>query len=90
MLGGARWVRGNPKINLRAVADVAYTHDLSLVVDNTIATPYLIKPFELPTRQSVRQRRRSCTLVVRAAFSPSSSQAASTAFQVNRASASRP
>ena len=40
---------GNPKINvldIRAVADVAHAHDLPLIVDNTIATPYLIKPFE--------------------------------------------
>ena len=40
---------GNPKINIldiRAVADVAHEHDLPLIVDNTIATPYLIKPFE--------------------------------------------
>jgi O-acetylhomoserine (thiol)-lyase len=40
---------GNPKINvldIRAVADVAHEHDLPLIVDNTIATPYLIRPFE--------------------------------------------
>lgn len=40
---------GNPKINIldiRAVADVAHAHDLPLIVDNTIATPYLIRPFE--------------------------------------------
>jgi len=40
---------GNPQINvldIQAVADVAHAHDLPLIVDNTIATPYLIRPFE--------------------------------------------
>ncbi len=40
---------GNPKINvldIRTVADVAHEHDVPLIVDNTIATPYLIRPFE--------------------------------------------
>ena len=40
---------GNPKINvldIRTVADVAHEHDIPLIVDNTIATPYLIRPFE--------------------------------------------
>jgi O-acetylhomoserine (thiol)-lyase len=40
---------GNPKINvldIRAVADIAHAHGVPLVVDNTIATPYLIRPFE--------------------------------------------
>src|SRR4051794_3191748 len=40
---------GNPKINvldIRAVADVAHENGIPLIVDNTIATPYLIKPFE--------------------------------------------
>jgi O-acetylhomoserine (thiol)-lyase len=40
---------GNPQINvldIRLVADVAHEHDLPLIVDNTIATPYLIRPFE--------------------------------------------
>ena len=40
---------GNPKINIldiRTVADVAHANGIPLVVDNTIATPYLIKPFE--------------------------------------------
>lgn len=40
---------GNPKINIldiALVADVAHAHDLPLIVDNTIATPYLIRPFE--------------------------------------------
>ena len=40
---------GNPKINvldIRTVADVAHENGIPLIVDNTIATPYLIKPFE--------------------------------------------
>jgi len=40
---------GNPKINIldiRKVADVAHENTVPLIVDNTIATPYLIRPFE--------------------------------------------
>ncbi len=40
---------GNPKINvldIRTVADVAHDSGVPLIVDNTIATPYLIRPFE--------------------------------------------
>ncbi|MWV50519.1 bifunctional o-acetylhomoserine/o-acetylserine sulfhydrylase [Rathayibacter sp. VKM Ac-2803] len=40
---------GNPKINIldiRSVADVAHAAGVPLIVDNTIATPYLIRPFE--------------------------------------------
>ncbi len=40
---------GNPKINIldiRTVADVAHAAGVPLIVDNTIATPYLIRPFE--------------------------------------------
>ena len=40
---------GNPKINIldiRLVAGVAHEHGVPLIVDNTIATPYLIRPFE--------------------------------------------
>jgi O-acetylhomoserine (thiol)-lyase len=40
---------GNPKINIldiESVARVAHDNDLPLIVDNTIATPYLIRPFE--------------------------------------------
>jgi O-acetylhomoserine (thiol)-lyase len=40
---------GNPRINIldiRAVAEIAHEHDVPLIVDNTIATPYLIRPFE--------------------------------------------
>ena len=40
---------GNPRINvldIRLVADVAHDNGVPLIVDNTIATPYLIRPFE--------------------------------------------
>ena len=40
---------GNPRINILdigLVAEVAHAADLPLIVDNTIATPYLIRPFE--------------------------------------------
>ncbi len=40
---------GNPKINIldiKLVADVAHENGVPLIVDNTIATPYLIRPFE--------------------------------------------
>ena len=40
---------GNPKINvldIASVADVAHEAGVPLIVDNTIATPYLIRPFE--------------------------------------------
>jgi len=40
---------GNPKINvldIGLVADIAHRSGVPLVVDNTIATPYLIRPFE--------------------------------------------
>jgi O-acetylhomoserine (thiol)-lyase len=40
---------GNPRINIldiEKVAEVAHRADLPLIVDNTIATPYLIRPFE--------------------------------------------
>ncbi|WP_150308383.1 bifunctional o-acetylhomoserine/o-acetylserine sulfhydrylase [Planctomonas psychrotolerans] len=40
---------GNPRINvldIRSVADVAHDSGVPLIVDNTIATPYLIRPFE--------------------------------------------
>jgi O-acetylhomoserine (thiol)-lyase len=40
---------GNPRINvldIRLVADVAHAAEVPLIVDNTIATPYLIRPFE--------------------------------------------
>ncbi|MFZ7088550.1 bifunctional o-acetylhomoserine/o-acetylserine sulfhydrylase [Curtobacterium sp. RRHDQ10] len=40
---------GNPKINvldIASVSDVAHEAGVPLIVDNTIATPYLIRPFE--------------------------------------------
>ncbi len=40
---------GNPKINIldiSLVSTVAHENGLPLIVDNTIATPYLIRPFE--------------------------------------------
>ncbi|MET1019775.1 MAG: bifunctional o-acetylhomoserine/o-acetylserine sulfhydrylase, partial [Microterricola sp.] len=40
---------GNPKINIldiALVADVAHQSGVPLIVDNTIATPYLIQPFQ--------------------------------------------
>ncbi|MDQ2662236.1 MAG: bifunctional o-acetylhomoserine/o-acetylserine sulfhydrylase [Actinomycetota bacterium] len=40
---------GNPKINvldIALVADIAHDNGIPLIVDNTIATPYLIRPFE--------------------------------------------
>ncbi|TFC35771.1 bifunctional o-acetylhomoserine/o-acetylserine sulfhydrylase [Cryobacterium sp. TMT2-42-4] len=40
---------GNPKINvldIRLVANVAHAGGVPLIVDSTIATPYLIRPFE--------------------------------------------
>lgn len=40
---------GNPKINvldISLVADIAHESGVPLIVDNTIATPYLIRPFE--------------------------------------------
>ncbi|MEO6942480.1 MAG: bifunctional o-acetylhomoserine/o-acetylserine sulfhydrylase [Terrimesophilobacter sp.] len=40
---------GNPRINIldiRGVADVAHAAGIPFIVDNTIATPYLVRPFE--------------------------------------------
>jgi len=40
---------GNPKndvLDIRAVADLAHDNGVPLIVDNTIATPYLIRPLE--------------------------------------------
>ncbi|MEX2441584.1 MAG: bifunctional o-acetylhomoserine/o-acetylserine sulfhydrylase, partial [Pontimonas sp.] len=39
----------NPRINvldIQKVADVAHAHDLPLLVDNTVPSPYLVRPFE--------------------------------------------
>lgn len=41
---------GNPKLDVTdigAVADMAHRHNLPLIIDNTVATPYLVKPLEL-------------------------------------------
>ena len=41
---------GNPKINvldIAAVADIAHAHRVPLMVDNTMASPYLCRPLEL-------------------------------------------
>ncbi len=41
---------GNPKIDvpdLKKSADIAHSHGLPLLVDNTLATPYLCRPIEL-------------------------------------------
>jgi O-acetylhomoserine (thiol)-lyase len=40
---------GNPKINvldIESVAEVAHSNGIPLIVDNTIATPYLLRPLE--------------------------------------------
>jgi O-acetylhomoserine (thiol)-lyase len=40
---------GNPRVNvldIKLVSDVAHENGIPLIVDNTIATPYLIRPFE--------------------------------------------
>ena len=40
---------GNPKVNvldIRTIADIAHEAGVPLIVDNTIATPFLIRPFE--------------------------------------------
>ncbi|MGW9113041.1 bifunctional o-acetylhomoserine/o-acetylserine sulfhydrylase [Microbacterium sp. NPDC055683] len=40
---------GNPAVNvldIQTVADIAHESGVPLIVDNTIATPYLIRPFE--------------------------------------------
>ena len=41
---------GNPKLDvtdIQAVAEVAHKHDVPLIVDITVATPYLIQPLKL-------------------------------------------
>jgi O-acetylhomoserine (thiol)-lyase len=40
---------GNPRnnvIDIRKIADLAHAHDVPLIVDNTVATPFLIRPIE--------------------------------------------
>lgn len=41
---------GNPAgnvVDIRRLAEIAHKHGVPLIVDNTVATPYLCKPFEL-------------------------------------------
>ncbi len=41
---------GNPKLDvtdIQAIAEVAHRHEIPLVIDNTVATPYLVKPISL-------------------------------------------
>lgn len=40
---------GNPKLNipdLEKISEVAHNHNIPLIVDNTVPTPYLLKPIE--------------------------------------------
>ena len=40
---------GNPRANvldIAGIAEVAHAHDVPLIIDNTVATPYLIRPLE--------------------------------------------
>ncbi|NBW49020.1 MAG: O-acetylhomoserine aminocarboxypropyltransferase/cysteine synthase [Betaproteobacteria bacterium] len=40
---------GNPQGNvtdIRSIADIAHAHGIPLIVDNTVATPYLLRPIE--------------------------------------------
>ena len=40
---------GNPKLDvldIRAVADIAHAHGIPLIVDNTVPTPFLCRPFD--------------------------------------------
>lgn len=40
---------GNPKMdvpNIRALAELAHAHQIPLIVDNTVTTPFLIRPIE--------------------------------------------
>ncbi|EHI97204.1 Cysteine synthase [Clostridium sp. DL-VIII] len=40
---------GNPMLNvldIKAIADISHSHNIPLIVDNTVATPFLIKPIE--------------------------------------------
>ncbi|MEL7610525.1 MAG: O-acetylhomoserine aminocarboxypropyltransferase/cysteine synthase family protein [Bacillota bacterium] len=41
---------GNPNsdvVDISAIADIAHRHGIALIVDNTFATPYLLRPFKL-------------------------------------------
>ncbi|MBS9720133.1 O-acetylhomoserine aminocarboxypropyltransferase [Tianweitania sp. BSSL-BM11] len=37
---------GGTFVDIAAIAEIAHKHGLPLIVDNTLATPYLIRPFE--------------------------------------------
>lgn len=40
---------GNPRVavlDIQGISDIAHRHGIPMIVDNTVATPYLIKPFE--------------------------------------------
>lgn len=40
---------GNPKLgvaDIEKLAEVAHKHNIPLIIDNTVATPYLLRPFE--------------------------------------------
>lgn len=42
-------ILGNPRLDtldIAAVADIAHTYGIPLIVDNTLATPYLVQPFK--------------------------------------------
>jgi len=41
---------GNPKLDvydIKALSDLAHSHGIPLIVDNTVTTPYLVKPLQL-------------------------------------------
>lgn len=41
---------GNPKLDItdiEAVAKIAHMHNIPLIIDNTVATPYLVRPIDL-------------------------------------------
>ena len=41
---------GNPNsdvVDIEKIANIAHAHKIPLVVDNTFATPYLVRPMEL-------------------------------------------
>lgn len=41
---------GNPKLDItdiESVAEIAHSHNIPLIIDNTVATPYLVKPINL-------------------------------------------
>ena len=59
---------GNPKINIldiETVSGVAHENGVPLIVDNTIATPYLIRPFEVAPTSSCTPRPSSSAATAR-------------------------